>query len=107
MSNQMCSAATWSGWHERPCTRRGSVEEDGKWWCKQHAPSAQKARDDERNRKYEAKRASRQRGHAAKLARYEIVTYARELMDGVEFSQLRDKIQNALKAIDAETEVPE
>ena len=111
MSNRenMCSKEVWRGFGfgHNFCTRNGSVQEDGKWWCKQHAPSAEKARDDERNRKYETEVARRKKQHAATLAQYEIVKYARELMDGVEFSQLRDKIQKALKVIDAATEVTE
>jgi hypothetical protein len=32
----------WPRWH--PCTRKSVVSEDGKKWCKQHAPSSVKAR---------------------------------------------------------------
>lgn len=34
------------------CMRAGVVEEGGKWWCKQHAPSAVKARRDASNARY-------------------------------------------------------
>lgn len=27
------------GWHDYSCTRSGTIEENGKWWCRQHAPS--------------------------------------------------------------------
>jgi hypothetical protein len=42
------------GFHR--CTRSGTVQEDGQWWCRQHAPSAVKARRDEREAAYRAKR---------------------------------------------------
>jgi len=43
------------GWYKYQCARRGVVEEDGQLWCKQHAPSAVKARADARTLKYEEK----------------------------------------------------
>lgn len=36
------------------CYRRWTVEEDGSKWCKQHAPSSQKARDKASGAHYEA-----------------------------------------------------
>ena len=44
--------ADWSGWHFHRCSRRGSVKEGGKLWCKQHAPSSVRARDEESARRY-------------------------------------------------------
>lgn len=37
------------------CVRRGSVSENGKLWCKQHAPSLVKAKQEERDAKWRAK----------------------------------------------------
>ena len=42
-----CSATVYdpTGWgHNSSCSRNGKIEEDSKWWCKQHAPSSVKAR---------------------------------------------------------------
>lgn len=33
------------------CSRIATIREDGKVWCKQHAPSAKKARDEARYKK--------------------------------------------------------
>lgn len=37
------------GCSARPCSRNGAVEEDGKWWCKQHVPSTVQRKRDERD----------------------------------------------------------
>ena len=37
-----------TGWHQRQCSRRFTVTEDGQNWCKQHAPSTVKAKDNAR-----------------------------------------------------------
>ena len=39
------------------CRRKATVSEDGKRWCKQHAPSNVKARDIARQKKYDRERA--------------------------------------------------
>ena len=31
-----------------PCPRNGTLEHDGKWWCKQHHPPSVSARSEER-----------------------------------------------------------
>ena len=33
-----------TGWHSSRCSRRGTLTEDGKLWCFQHAPSAKRER---------------------------------------------------------------
>jgi len=52
-----CCAEVWpkGGYHPGRCERMASVERDGRHYCKQHDPVAVKARDDERNAKWEAK----------------------------------------------------
>lgn len=44
-----------AGFH--PCVRNGVVQEDGRWWCRQHAPSAVQARKEAREAKYRQERA--------------------------------------------------
>lgn len=47
-----CAFEVWDAWNPRPCRRRGTVEEDGQHWCKQHAPSAVRKRRDEASERY-------------------------------------------------------
>lgn len=42
--NQRCCENVFDGWHHHPCSRKGVIERDGKWYCKQHDPEAVKAR---------------------------------------------------------------
>jgi len=45
-----------SGWGSHQCSRKASVEEGGKWWCKQHLPSAEKARRETSEARWKAQR---------------------------------------------------
>lgn len=58
------------------CTRKAVVEEEGYGWCKQHAPSAAKARQDATSAKWAAQR--KRSAYLTKQARLEhdIVTAA-------------------------------
>jgi hypothetical protein len=40
------------GWHD--CSRTGVVQENGRWWCRQHAPSAKQAKRDAQDTKWGA-----------------------------------------------------
>ena len=42
-------------YHRSQCSRKGSVERDGKWYCKTHDPEAVKKRDEMREKRYEYK----------------------------------------------------
>ena len=44
MSQHGCAQPFWQTYSGSACSRDGVVEEDGDWWCRQHAPSAVKAR---------------------------------------------------------------
>jgi hypothetical protein len=35
--------------HHYPCSKHGTVQENGNWWCKTHAPSRVKARQKKRD----------------------------------------------------------
>jgi hypothetical protein len=37
-----------NGFGTVPCSRAGVIEENGKWWCRQHAPSAVTAKREKR-----------------------------------------------------------
>ena len=43
-----------TGWHYYQCSRRGTIDEDGKLWCFQHTPSAKRKRRGESDARYKA-----------------------------------------------------
>ena len=47
------SGGSW-GNRSRQCTRNGTVEEDGKWWCRIHAPSLEAQRREGAYQKWNA-----------------------------------------------------
>lgn len=49
-----CAGQIWGDYNYRRCDNKGSVKEAGKWWCKTHAPSLEKKRREERDRKWQA-----------------------------------------------------
>lgn len=59
-STRVYSGARWdfNGHH---CLRRGTVEHNGKWYCKQHSPEAVKEREAAKNAAYDAERAREER----------------------------------------------
>ncbi len=62
-----CEGETYdpSGWgHHYRCSRNGKLEENGKWWCKQHAPSSVKARGEASAARWKAE-------HQKRMAPYE------------------------------------
>lgn len=52
-----CAGQVFGTYGDYPCSRRGALEEDGKWWCRTHAPSAVAARRAKSQAKYTAERA--------------------------------------------------
>jgi len=52
---------TW-GVSFRPCKKIGVLEEDGRWWCRTHAPSLKKALREKRDRKWNALYEQKQAG---------------------------------------------
>ncbi len=62
-TKQQCSETVYRQheWGRSPCECNGVVREKGKWWCKQHTPSAVKARADARIAKRAAEGANRER----------------------------------------------
>jgi len=56
---QQCSGQVYKrekawGINFQPCKRIGVLEEDGRWWCRVHAPSLKKALREKRDRKWNA-----------------------------------------------------
>ncbi len=71
---QRCAGRTW---HDRmgsfPCANKGKVKEEGKLWCRTHAPSLVAARRQARSAKWEAEwKESREHQAAAKAEQAEI-----------------------------------
>jgi hypothetical protein len=44
----------WSGWHSYQCSRRGTITEESKLWCFQHAPSKIKVRQAKSDARFKA-----------------------------------------------------
>lgn len=57
---EQCAKRIFQGFSDWPCSREGKLFEEGKWWCKQHAPSARKKRDDARDARWAEERAIRE-----------------------------------------------
>ncbi len=58
-----CSDSVLQNYRTSPCSRKGTVERDGKWYCRQHDPVAKKARDDASYAKYKAESEKRAEYH--------------------------------------------
>lgn len=50
-----CSERIWQSFHPQPCSRRGVLTEDGRPWCRQHAPSTVAARRREMEQRVDAR----------------------------------------------------
>ena len=46
----------WDGTYSFRCSRRGTIEEEGKWWCGQHPPSAVRNGQKERSKRWQESR---------------------------------------------------
>lgn len=59
----LCAGQVWSGWKYRGCCKTGSLEHEGKHYCKTHHPPTEQARNDARwaERKAEIERRARAR----------------------------------------------
>lgn len=55
--------------HPYPCSKNGTYEETGKWWCHSHAPSKVAARRAARTAKWDAAWADRSKGREESMAR--------------------------------------
>lgn len=64
------------GFTGHKCSRNGVLEEDGEWWCRQHAPSTKRRKADERRAKFQDVTARETRAMGAATARAEALTAA-------------------------------
>lgn len=72
-----CAQKMYRDWGERSCPRKGVVEEGGKWWCWQHAPSAVAARRGASDRRYKAESALSDARYARTMAEAEVLVAVR------------------------------
>jgi uncharacterized Zn finger protein (UPF0148 family) len=56
MKPKECSAMVndFTGFHKFPCSRKPTVQRDGKWYCPSHDPVKVKERQEKAHAKYEA-----------------------------------------------------
>lgn len=55
-----CAATVWrDSWNDGGCGRVGTKNEDGQWWCYQHAPSAVNKRRKDQEQRWDEERAKR------------------------------------------------
>ena len=76
MSEHQCVHKIFRGWGSHICGVRASLNEDGKWWCRAHAPSCVAARDAKREAKWAIKAAQQDRRNKIIAARDRIVAAA-------------------------------
>lgn len=88
-----------------PCSRKGTVLEDDERWCKQHAPSAEKQREAEREAKYQTWRADTDRQNRIEDAERAAVKAAVDLYeDQISRSELDDAIYELLNVREASSD---
>lgn len=79
---QNCGCRVLNGYEFYPCSRKGKLYEEGKWWCTQHAPSTIQAKRERREARWTAeadtRRLERQRQAAMRAVCDGIPTEALE-----------------------------
>lgn len=71
-----------ASFHPYPCSRKGKVQREGKWYCAIHDPEAVKTRDAERRNKWNA-------DWKKKEEAWEREAILRELSEGIPTAELR------------------
>lgn len=69
-----CSAMVWEGYGENRCDCAGTIQEDGEWWCKRHAPSKVAERKSAREKRWIAKSVERLRAREIECIQARIVS---------------------------------
>lgn len=67
--DKTCAGRTRGHYYDSGCRSKGSLFEDGKWWCKIHAPSIKVEKRRARDAKWEAEWAERARLKTEREAR--------------------------------------
>jgi len=97
-AQQCCAEIYDGGWRPRRCTRPGAVEENGKHYCRQHAPSAGRARREKTEARWRAESAYRDAERAV-AARKDAVVAAAQRAARQEASW--DAVAEAVAELDA------
>jgi len=100
---RQCSAdirtpGMWSSYHK--CENYGTFIEDGKFWCKIHAPSQTKAKRDIRQAAYDHDCKLRDQQRAIEAIEREIVKAVVEVCGPAALVELRDKHIAAVAAME-------
>lgn len=61
-----CAGRVYDRYHNFPCSKTGSLEHDGKFWCKTHHPPTVKEKRDAKHAKWKEGWDAEQAGMAAK-----------------------------------------
>ena len=94
MSEHRCKI--FRGWSSHVCGKRASLNEDGQWWCRTHAPSSVAARAAKREAKRAPHQAALDRRIKRKDARDRIVAAALA-WDGIVDTGRLGKLWQAIK----------
>jgi len=96
MNEPHCSKESWKSSHATPCLRKATVTENGKPWCRQHAPSTVEAKRLVQTQRYDHKCKMAALEHKVLAVEREIIQYVTgtKALDGqlwslVELNRLR------------------
>ncbi len=79
VSGKRCSETMFRDYHRTQCSRRGTIERNGKLYCKQHDPEAAQARRAANDAKWKAESAKRSAGYDIEKLRGEVTEIARKV----------------------------
>lgn len=101
-----CAKTFWtSNWSHRNCSRKGVIERDGEWYCRQHDPVAvearRKARYEQWDKEHNARAALGLAEGEVREATAEVVRAARALVASVNPARSLGDISDALGRLDA------
>lgn len=101
--HQCCALVYGSdAWRSFPCSRAGTIEREGKWYCKMHDPVAKKERDDAKMAEYDTaciKRAAIDKMNRAAPAMHEALKAIVEYEANPDFSLWAKRIDAARAAL--------
>lgn len=109
VKKRKCSGQVWpTGRWPRPyaCSNPATVEENGQWWCKSHAPSFVEQRRKKREAKWRAKNNEREarRDRAAKIeaARHAVIQAAKRFAPDIDAPAYLEDAVAALAQLEKE-----
>jgi len=82
-------------YHLKQCPRKATIQEDGKGWCFQHAPSKVKAKDDERQARWKREEDVRDAHRAIARAKNAVVAAAEAYVASVRHLEANKNLLHA------------